>query len=154
VRDFAKTEALKDSLDEYKRQVEMGRRNKSAAYEIALAAGRSFKPGDYVSFYVTGNDPNVKTFEKCKPVSEWDPNFPDENVAYYLRRLDEFAEKFFEFFFPKDFRSIFSPDDLFPFSAKGIVVATRMLAPHKRADDDSIATQAMEIEESSDDEVE
>lgn len=142
VRDFARTEALKDSLAEYKRHVEMGRRNKSAAYEIALAAGRSFKPGDYVSYYITGNDPNVKTFEKCKPITEWDPNFPDENVAYYLRRLDEFAEKFKDFFEGPDFRSIFSPDDLFPFSAKGIRVVTRTLVSRQHDEDDSIAEHA------------
>jgi DNA polymerase elongation subunit (family B) len=152
VRDFAKTEALKDSLVDYKRHVEMGRRHKSAAYEIALAAGRSFKPGDYVSFYITGNDANVKTFEKCRPVAEWDPNFPDENVAYYLRRLDEFSEKFRDFFEGPDFRSIFSPDDLFPFSAEGISVVTRALVSHKREEEDSIAEQALELDESSNDE--
>jgi hypothetical protein len=132
----------------------MGRRNKSAVYEIALAAGQSFKPGDYVSYYITGNEANVKTFEQCKPLAEWDPNFPDENVAYYLRRLDEFAEKFKDFFVARDFRSIFSPDDLFPFSAEGISVVTRTLVSHKREEDDSIAEQAIQPNESPNDETE
>jgi DNA polymerase elongation subunit (family B) len=154
VRDFARTEALKDPLPEYEHQVKMGRRNKSAVYEIALATGQSFKPGDYVSFYITGNEANVKTFEKCKPIAEWDPNFPDENVAYYLRRLDEFAEKFKDFFEARDFRSIFSPEDLFPFSAEGISVVTRTLASHKREEDDSIAEQAIQPNESPNDETE
>jgi hypothetical protein len=42
-----------------------------------------------------------------------------------LRRLDEFSEKFKEFFTPQHFRSIFSADDLFPFSAEGIATITR-----------------------------
>ncbi|MBI5473969.1 MAG: DNA polymerase [Ignavibacteriae bacterium] len=125
VRDFARTETLKDALHVYKREVESGRRNRNAAYELALATDRSYKVGDSVSYYVTGTDPNVRTFESCKPIAEWDPNFPDENSSYYIRRLDEFSEKFMEFFTPQDFRAIFSPDDLFPFSSEGIVPVTR-----------------------------
>jgi DNA polymerase I len=125
VRDFARTETLKDSLADYERDVQANRRNRSAAYEVAKVTGRHFKPGDSISYYITGNDANVKTFENCKPISEWNPNFPDENTAYYVRRLDEFSEKFEEFFDPKDFRNIFSPEDLFPFSPEGIRIITR-----------------------------
>jgi hypothetical protein len=70
--------------------------------------------------YILG--PNVKGFENCKSVDEWDPNFPDENTAFYARRLDEFSEKFAKLFNPPDFRAIFSADDLFPFDPKGITV--------------------------------
>ncbi len=125
VRDFARTEALKDSVADYKREIEMGRRNRSAAYEVAMALERNFKPGDSISYYIAGNDANVKTSDFCKPVEAWDPNFPDENSAYYIRRLNEFSEKFSEFFTPQDFRAVFSPDDLFPFSSKGIQPITR-----------------------------
>lgn len=125
VKEFARTETLKDSIADYERAVSTERRNRSAAYEIAKATGRAYKPGDRVSYYITGNDANVKTFEHCKPASEWNPAFPDENTAYYLRRLDEFSEKFREFFEPKDFRNIFSPSDLFPFSAAGIRMVKR-----------------------------
>ncbi len=125
VREFARTETLKDSLADYERGVHNERRNKSAAYEVAKATGRSYRTGDSISYYITGNDPNVKTYENCKPITEWNPNFPDENSAYYMRRLDEFSEKFKEFFDPKDFRNIFSLDDLFPFSADGITIINR-----------------------------
>lgn len=125
VKDFARTETLKDAIVDYDQAVSTERRNRSAAYEVAKVTGRVYKPGDRVSYYITGNDSNVKTFEHCKPASEWNPAFPDENTAYYLRRLDEFSEKFREFFEPKDFRNIFSPDDLFPFSAAGIRIVNR-----------------------------
>lgn len=128
VRDFARTEVLRDTLSEYKREVEAGRRTRSAAYEVAAKVGKDFRPGDSISYYVTGSDPNVKTYENCKWVNEWNPNFPDENSAYYLRRLEEFSDKFREFFEPRQFRSVFSPDDLFPFSAEGIKTIIRKYA--------------------------
>ncbi|HXG00855.1 MAG TPA: DNA polymerase domain-containing protein [Bacteroidota bacterium] len=140
VREFARTETLKESLAEYERAIASGRRNRSAAYEVARASSRSFRPGDSVSYYITGTDPNVKTFEHCKSIVEWDPNFRDENTAYYLRRLDEFSEKFSQFFSPRDFRNIFSAEDLFPFTSVGIQITTRVIgsaqhAQHNRLDE-------------------
>lgn len=120
IRDLARVETLRDTLDTYTQDVESGKRNKSAAYEVALASGKSYRIGDRVAFYVIGQDPNVRTFESCKPAEDWDPNFPDQNVGYYLKRLDEFSEKFKPFFLPQDFRNIFSADDLFQFSPLGI----------------------------------
>ncbi|MEK9139155.1 MAG: DNA polymerase domain-containing protein [Bacteroidota bacterium] len=127
VRDFSKVEALRDPLEQYKLEVEAGRRNRSAPYEIALAGGKYFRPGDRIAYYVIGRDPNPRTFENCRPAEEWDPNFPDQNVPYYLKRLDEFSEKFEPFFLPQDFRSVFSADDLFTFSPEGIRTLTQDL---------------------------
>ncbi len=120
VQDFARVETLKDSLADYMRDVESGKRNRSAPYEVAISSGKPLRPGDRVAYYITGSDRTPRSFDNCKPAEEWDPNFPDENTAYYLRRLDEFSEKFKPFFLPQDFRSIFSADDLFPFSPLGI----------------------------------
>lgn len=124
VGDFSRIEALRDSLERYRMDVDAGKRNKSAAYEVAIATGKPHRPGDRVAFYITGNDPNPRSFENCRPAEEWDPNFPDENVPFYLRRLDEFSEKFRPLFLPQDFRSVFSADDLFPFSPAGITLLT------------------------------
>lgn len=124
VRDFAKTETLRDSLEEYLREVSEGKRNRTAAYELALRTRKPFRPGDKISYYITGTDPNIKGFENCKLAEEWIPNAPDENVAYYLRRLDEYTKKFEVFFTPQDFRKIFSADDLFEFSPENIQIVT------------------------------
>jgi DNA polymerase, archaea type len=120
VREFARVESLKDSLGNYDEEVRSGKRNKSAAYEVARNTGRQVKPGDRIAFYISGNDPNARGFESAKPADEWNPNFPDENVPFYLRRLDEFSEKFRDLFPPPDFRSIFSSEGLFPFDPQGI----------------------------------
>lgn len=122
VREFSRVENLKDSLAHYDEEVRSGKRNKSAAYEVARNTGRQVKPGDRVAFYISGNDPNARGFENAKSADEWNPNFPDENVPFYLRRLDEFSEKFRDLFPPPDFRSIFSSDGLFPFDPKGISI--------------------------------
>ena len=124
VRDFARVEVLKDTVERYKQEVESGHRNRSAAFEVAIASARHYRPGDRVAYYITGRDPNARTFENCKQAEEWDPNFPDQNVSYYLKRLDEFSEKFRQFFIPQDCRAIFSRDDLFPFSPRGIAPLT------------------------------
>ena len=101
-----------------------GKRNRTAVYEIAVATGLAWKRGDKLSYYITGSDEHAKGFENCKLADEWDPNFPDENVPFYLRRLDEFSKKFEPFFASSDFRSIFSVDDLFAFSPAGIQIIT------------------------------
>ena len=124
IRDFSRVEVLKDPMEKYKADVDSGKRNRSAAYEVALASGRHIRPGDRVAYYVTGRESNPRTFEHCKSAEEWDPNFPDQNVLYYTKRLDEFSEKFKPFFLPQDYRAIFSADDLFPFSPHGITPVT------------------------------
>jgi len=120
VKDFARTESLKDSIEEYDRDVASGKRNKTASYEVAKSSGRQYRSGDKISYYITGTDANIKGFENCKLAEEWDANFPDENVNYYLKRLDEYSRKFEIFFTPQDFHRIFSVEDLFGFSAQGI----------------------------------
>lgn len=125
IRDFARVEVMHDSLDEYRKGVEKEERNRSAVYEVALASGKRYRPGDRIAYYITGTEPGVRIAEACKSADDWDPHFPDENVAFYLRRLDEFSSRFEPFFRPADFSRIFSPDDLFPFSAEGIIIQTR-----------------------------
>jgi len=94
VRDFMKTETLADSLAAYKNKRSGGARNRSAAYELALAAGRDLRPGDQVSYYVTGESKRVTVVEAARLAAEWDPAHPDENVAYYQAKLEELYAKF------------------------------------------------------------
>src|SRR5947208_9175970 len=44
-----KTDTLQDSLDKYRAKIAGSARNRAAAYELALASGRAYKPGDQVS---------------------------------------------------------------------------------------------------------
>ncbi|MFB6231423.1 MAG: DNA polymerase domain-containing protein [Salinibacter sp.] len=125
---FARTESLKDTIEQYERDVEEGQHPRAAAYELAKKkaerTGQSVRKGDRISYYITGDSADVTAFRHCKLADEWDPDDPDENTAYYLKRLDEFAGKFEPFFDEHDFRLVFSPEDLFGFSAEGIDIQT------------------------------
>ena len=125
VGDFSKTETLKDSPEEYLAAVNGGKRNRSAPYEAATRALGDWRRGEKVSFYITGSDPSGQSFAHCRLVSEWDPVSPDENVPFYLKRLDEISRKFDLFFIPADFRKIFSPEDMFGFTPEGIGILTK-----------------------------
>ena len=114
--DFCRTETIRDSVDEYDRAIKEGTRKPAAAYEVARRSGLLVKPGDKVSYYVTGSQAGVKIVENCRLAEEWDPNFPDENTAYYTDRLSDCSRKFDIFFEPEDFLRVFSADDLFGFS--------------------------------------
>lgn len=125
VTDFARTETIHDSMERYDLDVKEGSRNPSAPYEVAKRAGMLVKPGDRVAYYVTGGNASVKIAENSKLALELDPNFPDENTAYYLARLNESAAKFDVFFTPQDFKKVFSLDDLFGFKSEGIRILSK-----------------------------
>ena len=128
VDSFARTETLKDTLEQYEADVESGQRPRAATYELAKQkqerTGKPVKKGDRISYYITGDSANVTAFKHCALAADWDPKDPDENTAYYLKRLDEFSEKFEPFFTGEDFRLVFSPEDMFGFSADGIEIQT------------------------------
>ena len=89
-----KTDTLQDSLDKYRAKIAGSARNRAAAYELALASGRNYKPGDQVSYYVKATPKKVPAYEAAKLASEFDPQNRDENVDYYVAKLDELVKKF------------------------------------------------------------
>ncbi|MBI3005551.1 MAG: DNA polymerase [Ignavibacteriales bacterium] len=133
--DFCRTETLREDLDSYTKLVEAGRRHPTAPYEAARRAGVYFKAGDRISYYVTGTQADVKITDNCRIADEWDPNLPDENTAYYLARLEEYSSRFSQFFEPEHFAKIFSLDDLFGFSPKGISIVTKKVIREQEAEE-------------------
>jgi DNA polymerase elongation subunit (family B) len=93
VRKLAKTETLQDTPSTYSAKIGRGGRGRNAAYELALKSGRDYRAGDQISYYVTGTRATVKVFEVARPVSAWNPQSRDENVAYYLAKLEGLYEK-------------------------------------------------------------
>jgi DNA polymerase elongation subunit (family B) len=89
-----KTDTLQDSLDKYRAKIAGSARNRAAAYELALASGRSYKPGDQISYYIKATPKKVPAYEAAKLASEFDPQNRDENVDYYIAKLDELVKKF------------------------------------------------------------
>ena len=89
-----KTDTLQDSLEKYRAKIAGSARNRAAAYELALASGRNYKPGNQISYYVKATPKKVPAYEAAKFASEFDPQNRDENVDYYLAKLDELVKKF------------------------------------------------------------
>ncbi len=89
VRKLAKTAILVDSLATYRKKLETTRRGRQAQYEVALRNPDRFKPGDPVSYYISGDSAKVKAYEVAKLVGEYNPGAPDVNIPYYQKRLAE-----------------------------------------------------------------
>jgi DNA polymerase elongation subunit (family B) len=89
-----KTDTLQDSLDQYRAKIGAGGRNRAAAYELALASERAYKPGDQISYYIKTTPEKVPAYEAAKRASEFDPQNRDENVDYYVAKLDDLVKKF------------------------------------------------------------
>jgi DNA polymerase, archaea type len=89
-----KTDTLQDSLDKYRAKIAGSARNRAAAYELALGSGRKYRPGDQISYYIKATAKKVPAYEAAKLASDFDPQNRDENVDYYLAKLDELVKKF------------------------------------------------------------
>src|SRR6266516_4309040 len=89
-----KTDTLQDSLDKYRAKIAGSARNRAAAYELALASGRNYKPGDRISYYIKATPKKVAAYEAAKLISEFDPQNRDDNVDYYVSKHDELVKKF------------------------------------------------------------
>jgi len=91
---LAKTETLQADPTTYAAKIRNQARGRNAAYELALASGRSYRSGDQISHYVTGSTKNVAVHSSAKLASDWDPSNRDENIAYYLDKLESLFKKF------------------------------------------------------------
>jgi len=97
----ARSETLNESPDRYCEKLRDGKRNHSAAFEIALASGRSYRAGDHVSYYVSGSARDATAYEQCRPVAAFDPAHPDINSLYYIEKLRHVKNRF-EPFLPQE----------------------------------------------------
>jgi DNA polymerase elongation subunit (family B) len=89
-----KTDTLQDSLEKYRAKIAGSARNRAAAYELALASGRNYKPGDQISYYIKATPKKVPAYEAAKLATEFDPENRDENVDYYIAKLEDLVKKF------------------------------------------------------------
>ena len=93
---LAKTETLADSPESYRRKLESGNGRRSAAYELALGSSRDYRRGDQVSLYIVGDKKRVSVVDNSKLLHDA-PEQRDDNIPYYLGKLEELHKKFAEF---------------------------------------------------------
>ena len=103
--------------------VQSNRRNRAASFEAAINAGKSLRAGEKVSFYIVGTDPHQPSFMNAR-IYDKETDKRDYNAQYYIKKLDEYANRFSDFFEPEDFRKIFTSDEgsLFVVSLDGIKI--------------------------------
>ncbi|HTY20720.1 MAG TPA: DNA polymerase domain-containing protein [Geobacteraceae bacterium] len=101
ITSLAKTETLGESPATYQLKVKQGKRNPSAAFEIALKSGGDYRAGDQISYYVAGHGKEITAYKNCRPVSGYNPALPDENVEYYCDKLTHLRKKLARFFSPE-----------------------------------------------------
>ncbi len=97
----ARSETLNDSPESYREKIQSGKRNHSAAFEVALASGLPYRAGDLISYYVSGSGKDAAAYQHCRPVAAFDPAHPDINVLYYVEKLRH-VQKRFEPFLPQE----------------------------------------------------
>lgn len=93
----ARTETLNEAPQLYRERVRQGRRNPSAAFEIALASEKGYRAGDQVSYYVCGSGRGGAAYEQCRPVEAFNPAHPDINAAHYIEKLRTLKRRFEQF---------------------------------------------------------
>ncbi len=108
---FAKTETLQDSPETYSRKLQDGSGRRSAAYELAIRAGRQYKQGDQISYYITGTKRKVSVVDNSRLLRDA-PEQRDDNVEYYLAKFEELEDKF-SAFLPQNSKRMKQEDDLF-----------------------------------------
>src|SRR5512133_1755328 len=104
---ISRTETINESPAAYREKVRLGKRNCSAAFEIALAAERPYRAGDQVSYYISGSGKDVAAYEHCRPTHAFSPAHPDINTPYYIEKL-RLLKKRFDAFLPQE-PSLFDP---------------------------------------------
>ena len=62
-----------------------------------MRSNRNYQPGDQIKYYITGTKKKVSSYENAKLASDWREDARDENVEYYVGKLDELAKKYEEF---------------------------------------------------------
>ena len=90
---LAKTEMLTDAPSTYLKKREAGGKSRQPAYEVAMASGHLYQAGDAVSYYVTGAKKNLPVHANAKLAASFNPASRDENVPFYLAKLDALIKK-------------------------------------------------------------
>jgi DNA polymerase elongation subunit (family B) len=98
---LAKSETLIDSPENYQKKMASGNGRRSASYELALASSRDYRRGDQVSYYITGDKKRVAVVDSSCLLADA-PEHRNDNVAYYMNKLEELYKKFSDFI-PSDF---------------------------------------------------
>ena len=88
-----KTDTLQDSLE----NIGQDRRLRAQSRRRLRTRPRQrpkLQAGEQISYYIKATPKKVAAYEAAKLASEFDPENRDENIDYYVAKLDELVKKF------------------------------------------------------------
>ena len=102
VKRLAKTEFLSVSPDTYKEMIEIGDKPRRAAAEAALKMAQPPRQGEPVTYYITtGEKKRAPDWQRARPIEAYDAAKAPYDPDYYLRKLDDWVERYAEFLEPE-----------------------------------------------------
>ncbi len=98
IRRLAKKEYLSQAPEKYKETLEKNGKPRRASLEVALRLNRPLKSGDQVIYYITkGEKKRSPDWQTARAIEEFNAETQPYDPAYYLEKLDDWAERYGEF---------------------------------------------------------
>jgi len=102
VRRLAKTEFLSISPEAYQHAIEIeSSKPRRAALEVALKVTPTPRQGESVTYYIVpGAKNNAPDWQRARPLANFDPVHAPYDPGYYLKKLDDWVERYAAFLAP------------------------------------------------------
>jgi DNA polymerase elongation subunit (family B) len=101
VKRLTKTEFLSVSPDTYREMIEIGDKPRRAAAEAALKMAQAPRQGEPVTYYITtGEKKRAPDWQRARPIEMYDAAKAPYDPDYYLRKLDDWVERYAGFLEP------------------------------------------------------
>jgi DNA polymerase I len=95
VAELAKSETLSQNPDAYERWVAEGGKPRRASAEAALKMDPRPRMGDRITYYVTLWTPGgTNDWQRARPIASFDPQQAPYDPQYYLKKLDDWIERY------------------------------------------------------------
>ncbi|MDX2110451.1 MAG: DNA polymerase domain-containing protein [Verrucomicrobiota bacterium] len=96
-----RSEYLSQNPASYLKEIEGGDKSRRASLEVALTMQPPPRMGDKVSYYITRKEKGKSSdWQRARAVKEYDPVKAPYDPEYYLKKIDDWLERYGEFYQP------------------------------------------------------
>lgn len=98
VPELAKSEILSQNPDAYEQHIAAGGKPRRASAEVALRMNPRPRMGDRVSYYILPREKGqTSDWQRARPLGEFDAQTAPYDPKYYLKKLDDWQERYAAF---------------------------------------------------------
>mgnify|MGYP001178335571 CR=1 FL=1 len=98
VSELAKSEILSQNPDAYEQHIAAGGKPRRASAEVALRMNPRPRMGDRVNYYILPKQKGqTSDWQRARSLSEFDPQSAPYDPSYYLKKLDDWQERYAAF---------------------------------------------------------